>query len=621
MVENLDYINFDSRNPLYKSPFGAVANGDKVNFRIALPEASEVWYAYLLLRRDGEAEDKVYEMTFDYKESGNLFYSVEITPDQGLYWYAFSYKTEHHSYYINRTAHSLGRVGSGGRWQLTVYDKNYKTPDWLSGGIIYQIFPDRFKKEGDPDPKKFPERYVNPLWGSQPLHRYQKGEKKVLGNDFFGGNLKGIIKKLPYIKSLGVSLIYLNPIFASASNHRYNTADYEKIDPMLGTDRDFKKLCREAEKLDIRIILDGVFSHTGDDSRYFDRYNKYGNEGAHTTPDSPFYSWYKWKNWPEDYHSWWGIDTLPEVNEDDESFLQYICGEDGILRRWLKLGAAGWRLDVADELPDVFLDRLRNAVKTEKPDALILGEVWEDATNKVSYGQRRRYLLGDQLDSVMNYPFSNAIINFAKWGNGEEFAEAVLDICENYPAPALHLLMNHVGTHDTPRILTLLGATSYDSGDREIQAVTRLTLAEYLTGVKRQKCAAVLQYTLPGVPSLYYGDEAGMEGYGDPFCRGCYPWGNENMDLLNFYKDLGQARNNSPALRDGSIYFCRAEKNLLVYLRESEKGKTLVAVNTAEFPQTFTLPKEFEGVAPVFGGGENSPPVTLPSFGYAIYSI
>lgn len=617
----MDNICFDSRNPIYKSPFGALKSGEKVTFSISLPQDCGVWYAYLLLRRDGEAEDKVYEMTFHHKEDGKLFYSVEITPEVGLYWYAFSYRTEFHSFYINRTAHSLGRVGSGGRWQLTVYDKEFSTPHWLKGGIIYQIFPDRFSIDGDPDPKKFPERYINPLWGDKPLHRYCKGETKILGNDFFGGNLKGIIKKLPYIKSLGVSLIYLNPIFASASNHRYNTADYEKIDPMLGTERDFKKLCKEAEKLGIRIVLDGVFSHTGDDSRYFDRYQKYGDDGAHTTQQSPFYSWYKWKNWPEDYHSWWGIDTLPEVKEEDEGFLDYICGEKGILRRWLSCGASGWRLDVADELPDVFLDRLRRAVKAEKPDAFILGEVWEDATNKVSYGERRRYLLGDQLDSVMNYPFSNAIINFSKWGNGEEFAEKVLDICENYPAPSLHLLMNHIGTHDTPRILTLLGSEIPDSGDREIQAVTRLSLPEFLKGIKRQKCAAVLQYTLPGVPSLYYGDEAGMEGYGDPFCRGCYPWGNENLDLLNFYKNLGEARNNSPALRDGSIYFCRAEKNLLVYLRETESHKTLVAVNTDEVSKSFTLPEVFRGASTIFGNAHGAEEITLPPFGYGIYSI
>ncbi len=621
MVKILDFINFDSRNPLHKSHFGALPSGESLKFRLRLPEDSGVWYAYLLIRRDGEAEDRVYEMTYEYKENGSLFYSVEISPRIGLYWYAFSYKTEFHTYYINRSTKSLGRVGGGGRWQLTVYDKAFSTPQWLKGGIIYQIFPDRFCKEGKVDPKKFPERFINPNWGDKPEHRYQKGERQILGNDFFGGNLKGIIKKLPYLQSLGVSCIYLNPIFFSVSNHRYNTADYEKIDPMLGTEKDFKKLCSDAKKLGIHIILDGVFSHTGDDSRYFDRYNKFGGEGAHCSTDSPFYSWYKFKNWPDDYHSWWGIDTLPEVNEDDEGFLSYICGNEGIAKRWLSLGADGWRLDVADELPDVFLDRLRTAVKEEKPDAFILGEVWEDATNKVSYGSRRRYLLGEQLDSVMNYPFSNAIINFVKWGNGEEFAEAILEVCENYPAPALHLLMNHIGTHDTPRILTLLGSNTPDSGDREIQAVTRLSLAEYLLGVKKQKCAAVLQYTLPGVPSLYYGDEAGMEGYGDPFCRGCYPWGNENLDLTNFYKNLGEMRKNSPALKTGSIYFLKAEKGLVAFLRESPEGKTLVAVNTAEYPQSLALPQEFSGLTPICGSAEGDGEITLSSLGFGVYTI
>lgn len=621
MVKILDFINFDSRNPLYKSIFGAIKSGESLKLRLCLPENSGVWYAYLLLRRDGDAEDKVLEMTYEYKKDGSLFYSVEISPETGLYWYAFSYKTEFHTYYINRGEKSLGRVGGGGRWQLTVYDKSFSTPKWLEGGLIYQIFPDRFCKDGRVNPKKFPERFINPNWGELPEHRYQKGELKVLGNDFFGGSLKGIIKKLPYLQSLGVTCIYLNPIFFSMSNHRYNTADYEKIDPMLGSERDFKTLCQTAKKLGIHIILDGVFSHTGDDSRYFDRYNKFGGKGAYSSPDSPYYSWYKFKNWPSDYHSWWGIDTLPEVNEDDESFLDYICGDDGIAKKWLNLGADGWRLDVADELPDIFLDRLRLAVKSENPEAFILGEVWEDATNKVSYGSRRRYLLGNQLDSVMNYPFSNAIINFIKWGNGHEFAEAVLEVCENYPTPALHLLMNHIGTHDTPRILTLLGSSQPDSGDREIQAVTRLGLAEYLLGVKKQKCAAVLQYTLPGVPSLYYGDEAGMEGYGDPFCRGCFPWGNENLDLTNFYKELGQMRKSSPCLKDGSIFFLKAEKGLVAFIRESEAGSILVAVNASDYPQSFALPENLQISTLKFGSAKTTFEISLSAFGYAVYDI
>ncbi len=575
----------------------------------------------MLLRRDGEAEDTAYEMLYEYTRDGWLFYSVEISANVGLYWYAFLYKTEHNSFYINRQERSVGRVGAGGRWQLTVYDADYKTPAWLEGGIIYQIFPDRFYKSGNVKVQDFPERFIHSGWGEKPEHRWVKGEKRVLGNDFFGGNLKGIIKKLTYLKDLGVSCIYLNPIFFSASNHRYNTADYEKIDPILGTEKDFKELCSAAKKLGIHIILDGVFSHTGDDSRYFDRYKKFGESGAHSTKASPFYSWYKFKNWPDDYHSWWGIDTLPEVNEDDEGFLDYICGTEGIARRWLKLGAHGWRLDVADELPDVFLDRLRCAVKSENPDAFILGEVWEDATNKISYNARRRYLLGNQLDSVMNYPFSNAIINFVKWGNGGEFAEEILTVCENYPKPALTLLMNHIGTHDTPRILTLLGSTTTDSGDRDIQAVSRLTLAEYITGVKLLKCAAVLQYTLPGVPSIYYGDEAGMEGWGDPFCRGCYPWGQENVELLEFYKGLGKLRHSSKSLSNGTIYFTFAEKGLVAYLRENESSKLWVAVNTAHYPQSLAMPKEFRGLSPVFGSAGGGDEITVPALGFAVYRL
>ncbi len=556
---------------------------------------------YMLLRRDGEGQDTRIQMNYEFKENGALYYALETEFDTGLYWYSFLYETEKDNHYINRGEHSLGTAFGGAKWQLTVYDNGYSTPDWLGGGIIYQIFPDRFCKVGKLNAEAYPNRCIRENWGEKPEHRWVYGEKRVLGNDFFGGNLRGITKKLPYLKELGVSCVYLNPIFFSASNHRYNTADYEKIDPMLGTEADFKKLCQEAKKLDIHIILDGVFSHTGDDSRYFDRYGKFGKDGATRRPDSPYRSWYKFKNWPKEYHSWWGIDTLPEVNEDDPDFLEYICGENGIARRWLRLGADGWRLDVADELPDVFLDRLRKAVKAEKPDAFILGEVWEDATNKISYNARRRYLLGEQLDSVMNYPFSNAIINFIKWGNGEEFAEAILEVCENYPAPALHLLMNHIGTHDTPRILTLLASNSPDSGNRDIQANTRLNISEFVSGISKLKCAAALQYTLPGVPSLYYGDEAGMEGYGDPFCRGCYPWGQENRELLQFYKKLGEMRSGTPCLKDGNIYFLAAERGLIAYTRENDNGKILVAVNVSDRPQKLNLPDDFKGINPILG--------------------
>lgn len=568
---------------MFKSPFGAVEENKYVRLRVRLPKDCGVWYVYCLLTPDGGNTEKI-EMTFEWCDNDSLYYKADLKLKSGLYWYNFLYTTENEEYYINKTEKGIKENKSGTPWQLTVYEKDFLTPSWPLGGLIYQIFPDRFYNSGESKPV-IKERYLRSDWGGLPEYR-QDDPYYSLGNDFFGGDIKGIIKKLLYIKSLGVTLIYLNPIFFASSNHRYNTADYEKIDPYLGDEEDFVKLCNEAHKLNIKIVLDGVFSHNGDDSKYFDRYGKNKEvKGAYQSKESPYFSWFKFENWPYKYHSWWGVPTLPEVNEDDESYLQYICSKDGILRKWIRLGADGWRLDVADELPDVFLDRLRAAVKAEKPDAFIIGEVWEDASNKISYSVRRRYFLGKQLDSVMNYPFANAIINFAKGGRAEDIRDTVETIIENYPKKCVDLLMNHIGTHDTARILTALGFSG-NAGSRENQAHLRLTSEQKVLGLKRLYLAAVLQYTLPGIPSLYYGDEAGMEGFYDPFCRGCYPWGNENNALLEFYKKLGGIRGSINALKQGSFKTVAAKDGVFAFLRQDEGGTLLVALNNSDKPHS-----------------------------------
>ena len=349
------------------------------------------------------------------------------------------------------------------------------------------------------------------------------------------------MEKLPYLKELGVTCLYFTPVFESHSNHRYDTADYSKIDPLLGSEEDLTQLCAAARKLGIRVILDGVFSHTGSDSVYFNREGRYPTQGAYNSQQSPYYPWYTFRQWPNSYDCWWNFDTLPNVNETNDSYNEYINGPQGIVRKWLKAGASGWRLDVADELPDLFLDRLHDAVKAEQPDALILGEVWEDASNKSAYGVRRRYLLGRQLDTVMNYPFRDAILGFLLGEDPARFAEAVETIVENYPPQCLNLLMNHIGTHDTERALTVLGGEPAGARGREWQAAQKLTPAQRETGVKRLKLASLIQYLLPGVPCLYYGDEAGMEGYRDPLQPGLLPLGQRGPGAAGLVPPAGAA--------------------------------------------------------------------------------
>ncbi|MDR0314803.1 MAG: glycoside hydrolase family 13 protein, partial [Oscillospiraceae bacterium] len=390
---------FDSRNERYKSKFGAIADGECITLRLLLPCGGHICCtgAGMLLCRDGE-EYKRYDFkaTEEYDQDC-AWWELDFSIDQpGLYWYYFEFSTPHKTFKLYNDGAGKGTLSDDmNTWQLTVYSKNFKTPDWLAGGVIYHIFPDRFFKSGEPKRNVPDDRVIRSPWGGTP-HWEPDAHGKILNNDYFGGDLKGIEQKLDYLKSLGVTCIYMTPIFEAHSNHRYNTADYLNVDPSLGTAYDFKSLCDAAKKLDIHIILDGVFSHTGDDSIYFNKHNRYSSIGAYNSRESKYFDWFKFSNWPHEYESWWNFSTLPEVCEDNPSYLDFITGEDGVAATWLKAGARGWRLDVADELPDIFIDSLRMRAKSIDPEALILGEVWEDASNKISYEKRRKYLLGSQ---------------------------------------------------------------------------------------------------------------------------------------------------------------------------------------------------------------------------------
>ena len=350
-------------------------------------------------------------------------------------------------------------------------------------------------------------------------------------------------------------------------------------------------------------MLDGVFSHTGDDSRYFNRYSRYDSVGAYQSESSPYYSWYRFNKWPDDYESWWGIKILPEVNEDNPDFIEYITGKNGIARKWLRLGASGWRLDVADELPDEFLDEFRKAVKEEKSDGLVLGEVWEDASNKSSYGKLRRYLLGEQLDSVMNYPFAGAIIDFIRDANAELFASRIMSIVENYPKEVLDVLMNHLSTHDTMRAITALAGESCAYRDRKWQSTHSLDEKDYRYGIRLLKAASAMQFALPGVPTIYYGDEAGMQGYKDPFNRRCYPWGSENGELIEWYKKLGEVRNASSVFKDGSLEILSAVAGCVAFSRKKDDEAILVISNSNPHPITYYVKSEWCDAYDMLGNG------------------
>lgn len=613
---------YNSRDKSYKSIVSAIATNEKCKFRIIVPRNMKCCAAQLAITKDGE-DTAFYNMfwagmcgdSFEYWELH--FYAT--TP--GLYFYHFVLDTPWGKSYVKNAGDGRGELNASlPDFQQTVYDENFLTPNFLKGGIMYQIFPDRFFNSKTPK-KNVPKSRVMRDWGDTPFWKEEQ-MNGIWNNDYFGGDLKGIEKKLSYIADLGVTCIYLNPIFESHSNHRYDTADYEKIDSLLGDENDLKNLCKVAkEKYGISIILDGVFSHTGCDSRYFNMYNHYDDIGAYNIKESPYFSWYKFINWPDEYHSWWGIKLLPEVIEEDEGYRNYICGENGILKKWLRCGIAGYRLDVADELPDIFLDDLRKSVKSENENAIIIGEVWEDATNKFAYGQRRKYLLGEQLDSVMNYPFADAILNFVRYANGNAFFNAVLSIIENYPPQVLNVLMNHIGTHDTERAITRLAGENPDGHDRAWQ-FEHNTLSEfdYLKGISMMKIASLIQFTLPGVPSIYYGDEIGMQGMKDPFNRACMPWNKPNEELLKWYKRLGQIRHSSKAFIDGDFEKLYCDGGVIAYSRSSEGDNILVAINNSNEQKRIFVGIQWDNSYSLFDEKSVDGFVNLPPYRYTLLS-
>lgn len=589
---------YDSFDINFKSPFGAVERDTDITFRIALPPDESVYECALVMFRPGFKEkftilEKKGIVTEKNGETYCLYVGVYSPEHTGLHHYYFTVNGGSGRKYIKRKGASLGVFDQNAElFQLTVYEKGMTTPDWLKGGIMYQIFPDRFARGADNSDLTIPvDRYMHNNWNDIPV--WQPNEKGVITcNDYFGGNFKGIEDKLPYLKSLGVTCIYLNPIFEAHENHRYCTANYEKTDILLGTEEDFKRLCQSAAQAGIKIILDGVFSHTGADSVYFNKNGRYGeNVGAYRDPEGPYRDWYSFIKYPYEYESWWGIDTLPNVNENNPSYTEYICGDDGILQKWIKDGAAGWRLDVADELPDEFIDNLRISVKKMGEDKVIYGEVWEDASNKESYGVRRRYLIGNQLDSVMNYPFKECILNYVKYSYPRPFVDGIMTIIEHYPKPCVDILMNFLSTHDTERAITRLAGADVGWNDRKWQSENKLSDQEYVYGVALLKCAMVLQFFLPGIPCIYYADEAGQEGYKDPFNRRTYPWGREDYSLLDFTAELGKIRRSNPVFEKGTLKFIEVTSEHCVFRREDkERGlAAIICLNKSHKAAAFAL--------------------------------
>ncbi len=560
-------ILFDSKQSQFKTPFGTLVPGQECTLHIHIPSsvAATAVTAELLQENSSPAKTVPMELLKAYG-AYDVYKGVFSMDEPGLYFYFFRITTQTGAFRLFKLGDDTN-MEAGDWWQLSCVPADFHTPDWSKGAVIYQLFPDRFHRVGQCDLTGKLEPYsIHRRWDDEVDWR-PTPQGLVLNNDFFGGNFRGIIEKMKYIASMGVNILYLNPISKSFSSHRYDTGDYKTPDPMLGTEAEFTELCEAAHERGIKVILDGVYSHTGSNSLYFNKNGTFDSVGAYQSKESPYYNWYTFHQYPDKYNSWWDFDTLPTVNKMHPDFIDYIItGEDSVVAHWLKAGADGFRLDVADELPDEFLRLLKKRIRQIKPDALLMGEVWEDASNKQAYGVRRRYFVDGTLDSIMNYPFRTAILDFVRdrdggWG----LKNTVMSIAENYPPEVLLSNMNLLGTHDTVRILTAL--VDDFQGSRFEQARRFLSHGQYATAQERLLMASFIQYMLPGSPSLYYGDEAGMEGHKDPFNRRTYPWGKENAALLSHFKRLGQLRKKYEALRLGDIRFRHASDARIGFTR------------------------------------------------------
>lgn len=564
-------IRHDSRCPAHRSPGGAQPCGTEVRLFIETDQPEALVRFWL----SGHAH--LHKMR---PAPGGFEFTFALPEKPGVLWYYFIVG----KYYLGNARDNLGGeseiyLHEPPSHQITVYDPAFETPSWLGDGIMMQIMPDRFYRAGN-----------NPCRGRLHADWYEPPELRLTitgdneADDFFGGDLRGIAEKLPYIQSMGVTVIYLNPIFLAHSNHKYDTSDYLTIDPAFGTEQDFRDLCERAKALGIRVILDGVFSHTGADSVYFNKFGNFDSVGAYNSRLSPYRDWYEFHKWPDDYACWWGFQTLPNVRKDARSFREFIIhAPDAVAAHWIKAGASGWRLDVADELPMDFLAALRKRVKETDPEAALLGEVWEDPSRKVAYGELRSYCLGDSLDCAMNYPLRAAILDFMIGKLTAAGCVRVIEsLWENMPRAFFKSQMNLLSSHDKPRALTVLADIGNMEPARKHRYPVNLTPRQYARGRRRLIAAWTLVCALPGMPALYYGDEAGLYGMSDPFCRGTYPWGREDEPLIEAFREAAMRRRSSPALVDGELALEAVSDDLLV-IRRSLHGKTIaLAVNRGE---------------------------------------
>ncbi len=498
---------------------------------------------------------------------------------------------------------------------------NFDVPDWAKGKIMYHIFTDRFNKK-DENMKEMKNRIIHENWDEEMIIGPNKNG--MWNTDFYGGNIKGIIDKLDYIKSLGTSIIYLSPIFRSQSNHRYDTANYEEIDPYLGTEEDLRQLCEKAHQKGMNIIIDAVFNHTGNDSIYFNEYGNYETLGAYQSKKSPYYKFYKTNG--ENFEYWWGMKNLPVCDGKGEAWQKYIYGEGGIIDKWFKLGIDGLRLDVADELTDNFIEGIRTAVKRNKDDGFILGEVWKNPMR-----MNRSYIeSGKAMDTVMNYQLVDALIRYFKYADVDKIIDIINQIKYEYPKETMLSLMNFTSTHDISRAINIFSSDrfKYDGEwawnlkdeDHQKSKNYHLTKEEYKKGLEIYKSYIFALAFLPGNLSIFYGDEIGLEGEGNLLNRRPFTWENINHELLNYFKYIGQIRKNQPFLENAEIEIVDINDKIMMFEREYREDKILTIVNRTDGETKITLPRDYQDKTKIYTLKNSQKNILMPHGGIAVKS-
>ena len=589
--------------------FAAFARRDTLSLRVSVDPAFATTAVHLRVRSDDDG--CVREYAFRREENGELDFSPRHTftidlplselckdAQDGLFFYHVVADTAYGRLYshgedISEYAWFTDEEPYANPYQLTVYRDDYETPAFLKSGVMYQIFVDRFCRGGNSPARDDVE--MAPSWDAE-ISQYPAYPGAPLKNNlFYGGDLDGVRSKLSYLRSLGVTVLYLCPIFEAYSNHKYDTADYMRVDPMFGGREALDRLLAAAKAEGIRVLLDGVFNHTGAISRYFNIDGRYGKGGAYQEKDSPYYPWYTFQNYPDEYTCWWGVKILPTVNSANSDYIRFVTGKDGVADTYLSAGIDGFRLDVADELNPEFLRSLRRRIKGHSKENAVIGEVWEDASNKEAYGCRRRYFRGEELDSVMNYPLKNAILSFLLQGDAHEFSRVTRTLYAHYPKFVSESLMNLLGTHDTVRILTVLGGKDVSTLSYEQMKDLSLTPEERELAVRRLRLAYAILSFMPGIPCIYYGDEVGMQGAKDPFNRRTFPWGKEDEYILAFYRKMGEVRSGAATILTHGYYrVILADAAHLILARETEKERLLLLLNVGNEDFNYPVPPSLD---------------------------